>query len=76
MTKGTTFDILSDLVEQVVWPEQEIPPGMGKCTGCGELIHPGQDDWDGEDGNHYPEFDMGGGDVRKFECGPVHRGEK
>ena len=76
MTKGTTFDILSDLVEQVVWPEQEVPPGMGKCTGCGELIHPGQDDWDGEDGGyHYPDYDALGGNVEKIKCGEVVRGD-
>ena len=70
----SVFDIINESFDYLVRPEQEIPEGMGKCTGCDELIYPGQDDWDGTDGGyHYPEHDAGGGDVENIRCGHVVR---
>ena len=77
------FGILDDF-DRVFRPTDESDPnqrlsnwkktGKGRCTECNQLLEPWELGWDGKDGsNHLTEYDVGGGNVGEFACGPVFK---
>ena len=70
--KGELFLVYDErLYDGDVPLEYEV---TGRCDKCREFLVCDEEGWNGEDGaSHFPEYDTGGGNFERLECGPVFR---